>query len=250
MLSADEICDAIKQSLGDDEDGLFISPTPDLDSLMRRGATSVDLRLGRWFLSFKQTKTSSVSLFDDKNDLLILQDEVERDKKTQPAGRESSVDETIYGMQRGDRISRTRQHFVPFTEEYVLHPGSFVLGATLEWLALPACLSGYVTGKSRLGRHGLVIETAAGIHPWFSGCLTLEMGNIGEVPLRICPGMPICQVFFHKVGLSNQSKAPSSQATAIEKRGMFSGRRRPVLVPPTKDETLRRLRDNAKRNFS
>jgi dCTP deaminase len=122
MLSAGEIRQAIEKALADDDDGLFISPTPDLELLTRRGATSVDLRLDRWFLSFKQTRTSSVSLIDDSRRRLV---------------------------------SRTRQHFVPFDEDsyYVLHPGSFVLGATLEWLGLPDGISGYVTGKSRLGRH-------------------------------------------------------------------------------------------------
>jgi dCTP deaminase len=77
-----------------------------------------------------------------------------------------------------------RQHFVPFGQKFVLHPGRFALGSTLEWLRLPATMSGYVTGKSSLGRHGLIIETAAGIHPSFSGCLTLELANVGEVPLE------------------------------------------------------------------
>src|SRR3546814_3010458 len=109
---------------------------------------------------------------------------------------------------------------------YVLHPGRFVLGVTLEWLRLPASLSGYVTGKSSLGRHGLVIETAAGIHPQFSGCLTLELANVGEVPLEIYPGMPICQIFLHR-----------TQAGEEREPDRFSGRRKPMLSPPQADRS-------------
>jgi dCTP deaminase len=57
-----------------------------------------------------------------------------------------------------------------------------------------------VTGKSNLGRRGLVIETAPGVHPHFNGCLTLEMTNLGEIPLKIRPGMKICQLFIHVTG--------------------------------------------------
>src|SRR3546814_13637367 len=103
---------------------------------------------------------------------------------------------------------------MPFGSNYVLHPGRFVLGVTLEWLRLPASLSGYVTGKSSLGRHGLVIETAAGIHPQFSGCLTLELATVGEVPLEIYPGMPICQIFLHR-----------TQAGEEREPDRFSGRK-------------------------
>ncbi|WP_456777378.1 dCTP deaminase [Bradyrhizobium sp. USDA 3315] len=173
---------------------LTIVPVPDLVRVQQRGGASVDLRPGRWFRSFKQTRTNSVSL----------------------VGRDSGGDTLPTEM------SRTRQHFVPFGDYYVLHPGRFVLGTTLEWLRLPAGLSGYVTGKSSLGRHhGLVIETAAGVHPYFSGCLTLELANIGEVPLEIYPGMEVCQMFLHRV-------APC----AATDMGRFSGRRKPALPPP------------------
>ncbi|TAJ68731.1 MAG: dCTP deaminase [Phenylobacterium sp.] len=203
MLSASEIAEALDPDAP--QDGrLTVVPRPDVEDLRKRGGTSIDLRLGRWFKSFKQTRTNSVSLagFDE------------------PTG-------------EGGEMSRTRQHFVPFGDSYVLHPGRFVLGATLEWLRLPAGLSGYVTGKSSLGRHGLVIETAAGMHPHFSGCLTLELANVGEVPLEIFPGMKICQIFLHRT-------TPSAQSSL----GAFSGRRKPGLSSPRADDILRKLRDH------
>jgi dCTP deaminase len=100
----------------------------------------------------------------------------------------------------------------------VLHPGKFVLGITLEWLRLPGDLAGYVTGKSSLGRRGLIIETAAGVQPGFAGCLTLELANVGEIPVKLVPGMKICQLFLHKT-MSVNSRA-SSQFKGARKPGL------------------------------
>ena len=130
---------------------------------------------------------------------------------------------------------RTTEHFVPFGKNFVLHPGRFVLGVTLEWLTLPRTLSGYVSGKSSLGRHGLVIETAAGLHPGFSGCLTLELANVGEVPVAISPGMEICQIFLHQVEHHDCGDV-----------GTFSGQRKPAISLPKRDEVFDRLREPAR----
>ena len=205
MLSAPEILEALSPE-AKAAHKLTVVPWPDRNAIESRGATSIDLRLGRWFRSFKQTRTKSVALIGGA---------------VEP---NSGVRDT----------APTKQHFVPFGESYVLHPGRFVLGATLEWLHLPRCLSGYVTGKSSLGRHGLVIETAAGIHPLFSGCLTLELANVGEVPLEIYPGMPVCQIFLHR-----------TQASDADDLGQFSGRRKPLLNAPRIDPIFERLRENA-----
>jgi dCTP deaminase len=126
---------------------------------------------------------------------------------------------------------RTSEHFVRFGDNFVLHPGRFVLGVTMEWLTLPRTLSGYVSGKSSLGRHGLVIETAAGLHPGFSGCLTLELANVGEVPIVISPGMEICQIFLHAIDKHE-----------CEDTGAFSGQRKPAISLPRADGIFDRLR--------
>ncbi|WP_045318837.1 MULTISPECIES: dCTP deaminase [Brevundimonas] len=203
MLSADQIADALNLE-ATHPDRLTVVPKPDDAALRDRAATSIDLRLGRWFRAFKQTRAQAYPLAV-----------VHADATDDPT-----------------EVSRTKQHFVPFGKKFVLHPGRFVLGATLEWLQLPGSLSGYVTGKSSLGRHGLVIETAAGIHPHFSGCLTLELANVGEVPLAIYPGMTVCQVFLHR-----------TESGKTADLGMFSGRRKPVLSPPKPDEIFSRLSD-------
>jgi dCTP deaminase len=86
---------------------------------------------------------------------------------------------------------------VPDDGVFMLHPGEFVLGATLERLALPDDLVGRVEGKSSLGRLGLLIHSTAGfIDPGFDGHITLELSNVANLPITIYPGMKIGQVSF------------------------------------------------------
>jgi len=81
----------------------------------------------------------------------------------------------------------------------VLHPNEFVLGSTLEYISLPNDVMSYVIGKSSLGRVGLVIATATHVAPGFRGTITLELSNLGSVPLVLYPTMPIAQLVFHKL---------------------------------------------------
>lgn len=202
MLNCEEIARRLEL---DPTDGNRISivPMPDLGPVRARGGTSIDLRLGRWFRSFKQSRSSHYKLWAD--DLAV-----------------------------GDRHQpqlKTTEHFVRFGSSFILHPGRFVLGVTMEWLTLPNSISGYVTGKSSLGRHGLVIETAAGLHPHFSGCLTLELANVGEVPLAISPGMEICQIFLHEIAVGSGANP-----------GSFSGQRKPSIALGKSDPIFDKLR--------
>ena len=93
----------------------------------------------------------------------------------------------------------TKSYYVPFGEQFILHPGTFVLGVTLEWIRLPRDLAAYVIGRSSWGRYGLIIATATGVHPRFTGCLTLELSNVGEIPIKVKPGASICQLFVHQI---------------------------------------------------
>ncbi|GAH46269.1 unnamed protein product, partial [marine sediment metagenome] len=90
-------------------------------------------------------------------------------------------------------------HYVPLGNDFILHPNQFVLGITLEWIHFPKDLAGYVIGRSSWGRQGLIIATATGVHPGFSGCLVLELSNSGEVPIHIYPGLRIAQLFVHRL---------------------------------------------------
>ncbi len=80
---------------------------------------------------------------------------------------------------------------------FVLHPGEFVLGATLERLALPDDIVARLEGKSSLGRLGLLIHSTAGyVDPGWDGTLTLELSNVANLPIVLAPGMPIGQLSF------------------------------------------------------
>lgn len=79
----------------------------------------------------------------------------------------------------------------------VIHPGEFILGTTHEFFDIPADVSARIEGKSSLGRLGLLTHVTAGfIDPGFKGTITLEFGNLLRVPIRLTPGMRICQVSF------------------------------------------------------
>jgi dCTP deaminase len=166
-----------------DERHLSVIPTPTRDKFTKSSGASVDLKLGRWFRTMKQSNVPSLKL---------------------------------NGSGRDTKFSK--QHYVAFGKPFILHPGKFVLGITLEWIALPLDLTGMVSGKSSLGRRGLIIETAAGIHPAFCGCITLELANVGEIPIELMPGMDICQVFFHYTN-------PSGDGA----QSQFKGARKPGL---------------------
>ena len=80
-------------------------------------------------------------------------------------------------------------------EPFMLHPGEFVLGSTLERVAMPDDLVGRVEGKSSLGRLGLLIHSTAGfIDAGFDGHITLELANVASLPITLYPGMKIGQI--------------------------------------------------------
>jgi dCTP deaminase len=82
-------------------------------------------------------------------------------------------------------------------EPFMLHPGEFVLGSTLERVAVPDDLVGRVEGKSSLGRLGLLIHSTAGfIDSGFDGHITLELANVASLPITLYPGMKIGQISF------------------------------------------------------
>ena len=83
-------------------------------------------------------------------------------------------------------------------EPFVLHPGEFVLGQTLEWVELPDDLVARLEGKSSLGRLGLLIHSTAGyVDPGWKGNLTLELSNVANLPIALYFGMKIGQISFH-----------------------------------------------------
>jgi dCTP deaminase len=92
-------------------------------------------------------------------------------------------------------------------QPFILHPGEFVLGSTLERVVLPDDLVARLEGKSSLGRLGLLIHSTAGfIDPGFDGHVTLELSNVANLPITIYHGMKIGQISF--VQLSEPAEKP------------------------------------------
>ena len=76
-------------------------------------------------------------------------------------------------------------------EAFVIHPGEFCLGRTLERVELPDDLVARVEGKSSLGRLGLIVHATAGfVDPGWKGTLTLELNNLTRVPIKLYAGLP------------------------------------------------------------
>jgi dCTP deaminase len=184
ILRSKDIAELLKQ-VGESKDPLVITPTPVIAKLEDDCSASVDLRLGSWFVTLKRAKLPCMDIDDPK----------------------------ASGAQR-----YTRTQYVRFGDEFILHPRSFVLGTTLEWIRLPRGLAAVVTGKSSWGRHGLIIATATGVHPGFSGCLSLEITNLGEIPIKISPGMYICQLFVHEMTAPTDRAAKSNFALSRKPR--------------------------------
>ena len=85
-------------------------------------------------------------------------------------------------------------------EPFILHPGEFVLGQTLEWVELPNDLVSRLEGKSSLGRLGLLIHSTAGyVDPGWKGNLTLELSNVANLPIALYYGMRIGQISFFRM---------------------------------------------------
>ena len=88
-------------------------------------------------------------------------------------------------------------------EPFILHPGEFVLGQTLEWVELPDDLVARLEGKSSLGRLGLLIHSTAGyVDPGWKGTLTLELSNVANLPIALYFGMKIGQISFFEMSSS------------------------------------------------
>jgi len=120
--------------------------------------SSIDVRLDRYFRVFANHRYTHIDPAEPQDDLTEL---------VEPDGEDA----------------------------FVLHPGEFVLGSTLEVVSLGDDLAARLEGKSSLGRLGLLTHSTAGfIDPGFSGHVTLELSNVANLPIKLYPGMKIGQV--------------------------------------------------------
>lgn len=109
-------------------------------------------------------------------------------------------------------------------DPFILHPGEFVLGSTLEVVSLPDDLAGRLEGKSSLGRLGLLTHSTAGfIDPGFSGHITLELSNVATLPIKLFPGMKIGQLCLFRLS------SPAEHPYGSDKYGSrYQGQRGPT----------------------
>jgi dCTP deaminase len=149
--------------------------------------SSVDLHVDRYFRVFRNDTTPYIDPKQPQEDLTMLV-EVEDDKA------------------------------------FILHPGEFVLGSTLEVVTLPDDLVARLEGKSSLGRLGLLIHSTAGfVDAGWSGHLTLELSNVANLPIAIYPGMKIGQISF--IRMTSPADRPYGSA---ETRSKYQGQRGPT----------------------
>ncbi len=173
ILTRDEILKRIFSPESEDS-RLVVTPLLSLDQVSEG---SVDLRLDSVFIKMKTRKISEIDPINPSLPALI-----------------NEFQEKIH---------------VPPGESLIIHPGEFILGGTLEYLSIPPDLFGNVVGKSSWGRLGLVIETAPVVHPNYKGILTLEIVNVGNVPIELYPGAKIAQLYLNKM---EEPERPSKKA--------------------------------------
>lgn len=135
--------------------GLF-KVEPYADELVQ--PASIDLRLGRRFLTFNADAVDAIDPSIRQIGLVGLEEHADN-------------------------------------QPFILHPGQFVLGGTFEKITMPVDLAARIEGKSSLGRLGLMVHSTAGfIDPGFRGSITLELSNVNALPIKLWPGMLIAQL--------------------------------------------------------
>jgi dCTP deaminase len=165
------------------DQNLVVSP---LLSYRQIGAASIDLRMGNVVLMVRARGSSHV----DPAALVA--------KKS----KKHSQNIELHRQQKHERYE------IPFDEKFLLHPGSLALVPTLEWLKIPSDLMGTVTARSSWAREGLNIATATLIEPNYEGIATLELANLGQIPISLYPGLRIAQIAFVRV--KGRTKRPDT----------------------------------------
>ena len=110
-------------------------------------------------------------------------------------------------------------------DRFMLHPGEFVLGSTIERVALPADLVARLEGKSSLGRLGLLIHSTAGfVDAGWDGHLTLELSNVANLPITLYPGMKIGQISFIRMTTAGRRTPTARRAVGSKYQGQVGPR--------------------------
>ncbi len=140
-----------------------ITPKPNYEEQL--GSCMIDLRLGNVYRVFNHSKTPYL---DPQNPKTL------------------------------DNI--TTEIKIKDSEAFTLHPGEFILAMTKEYIEMPDDMTGRLEGRSSIGRLGVVVHsTAANIECGFRGNITLELANMGRIPVMLYPGMRICSLSFEEL---------------------------------------------------
>ncbi len=162
-----------------------ITPAPDLK--IQLGSCSLDLRLGRQYRVFDHSRTPYIDPQNPK---------------------------TFAGVTTEIRVKEG--------EAFTLHPGEFILAVTEEHISMPDDLVGRLEGRSSIGRLGVVVHsTAATIDAGFRGNITLELANMGRIPVMLIPGMRICSISFEEL------TSPAAVPYYKKKSAKYAGQKTP-----------------------
>lgn len=165
------------KKLIEEKDAIRTDKGPEIDEDLQLGPSSMDLRLG---YEFGVLETRRVKAIDTRK--MGEYSDIKASKTTTPE------------------------------EGMVVHPGEFVLGTTLETLDVPTNLVARIEGRSSYARLGLIPHAAAGfVDPGFEGQITLEIQNLGNVPITIYPEDRICQVVFET--MTSEAENPYGEKT-------------------------------------
>jgi dCTP deaminase len=158
----------LERLVADDKSCIFISPL--VDPKNQLGPSSLDLHLGTELLAMQVLNSTHIDLTKQKKEIK-------------------------------EQINKQYAELRIMPDKYfVLHPGEFALGSTLEFIRLPKDIAGRLEGRSSIGRLGLQVHATAGfVDPGFFGVLTFELINAGKLPLVISPGICLGQMCFFKV---------------------------------------------------
>jgi dCTP deaminase len=166
--------------------GDIVVVSPENDHLANIGASSLDLRLGRYFKVYNHAKYAVLD---------PMQPETFKD-----VAKLIEIDED--------------------SASFVVQPGEFVLGVTMEKIKISDDMVARVEGRSSLGRLGIIIHSTAGfIDAGFEGTITLEISNINRMPVALYPGMRVCQLAFEE--MSSAADVPYQMKKSSKYQGQI-----------------------------
>jgi dCTP deaminase len=177
--------------------GRLVVESPNNDHQQNIHASSMDLRLG---YHFKIYEHSRLAILDPKNP-------------------EMGKDVTkLITLNSED-------------EPFIVQPGEFVLGVTLEKVKIPDNMVARVEGRSSLGRLGIIVHSTAGfIDAGFEGTITLEITNINRLPVALYPGMRVCQLAFEQ--MTTEADVPYHAKPSSKYQGQVLPEESRILIDP------------------